>query len=106
MSPSSSSSFVANDDPSPDGGRVDVIVGDVDDDDDVDGNEDDDGGRVVEGGVESHLWKRCGRLCRRDVDAVVVVVVKKHVADFADIIIAGATRAAMVHRFTVMVPNT
>jgi hypothetical protein len=104
MSSSPSSSFVANDDPSPDGGRVDVIDGDVDDDDDVDGNEDDDdGGRVVAGGVESHLWKRCGRLCRRDDDAVVVVVVKKHVADFADIIIAGATKAAMVHRFTVMV---
>jgi len=33
------------------------------------------------------------------------VVAKKHVADFADIIIAGATRAAMVHRFTVMVPK-
>ncbi len=90
----------------PGGGRVVVDGGDVDDDD-VDGNEDeDDGGRVFAGGVKSHVWERCGgRLCPREDNAVVVVVVKKHVADFADIIIAGATRAAMVHRFTVMVPT-
>ena len=61
---------------------------------------------MVAGGVKSHVWERCGgRLCPREDNAVVVVVVKKHVADFADIIIAGATRAAMVHRFTVMVPK-
>jgi hypothetical protein len=99
-------SFVANDDPSPGGGRV-VVDGEVDDDvddnvdddvdddfDDVDDNADDE--RVA--GGTSHLWGGCGRLCRRE-DAIVVVV--KHVADFADINIAGA-RAAMVHRLTVM----